>query len=254
MSNLFQNLTNDGLEETKDRLGGFALVDTDIYNAVIKMAYAGKSDEGANFVHFELTGVGERDYSETIYVTNKKGENWFLNKQDQSKKVPLPGFVTVDDICQVTIGKSLAEVEWEEKVVQIYDYDAKKEVPKSVMVATELLSKPLSLGILRKLVNKNVKNDATGKYEPGDETREENAIEKVFHTESKGTTVEAREGKPVGEFWDKWLGANKDKVRDARKKKDGGTAVRSGTRTAGQPPAAGGGEGAPARKSLFPAK
>ena len=47
MSNVFSNLTGNGLEESQDRLGGFSLLDTDIYVGTIKMAYGGSSASGA---------------------------------------------------------------------------------------------------------------------------------------------------------------------------------------------------------------
>ena len=126
---IFGNLTNEGLEETTDRLGGFQIRATDIYPATIKAAYAGQSEGGARSVTV-VAELPDGEYSETIYVTNKKGENWFLNQNDKSKKVPLPGFTTIDDICLVTTGKPLSEQDSEEKVVKVYDYDEKKELPK----------------------------------------------------------------------------------------------------------------------------
>ena len=47
---VFGNLTNDGLEETNDRLGGFNVRDTDASDATIKVAYAGQSAGGARNV------------------------------------------------------------------------------------------------------------------------------------------------------------------------------------------------------------
>ncbi|MFR7882301.1 MAG: hypothetical protein ACLU5J_13140 [Christensenellales bacterium] len=41
---------------------------------------------------------GKKPYTETIYITNKEGKNYFLNKQDPTKKVPLPGFTLIDDL------------------------------------------------------------------------------------------------------------------------------------------------------------
>ena len=241
---VFGNLTNDGLEETNDRLGGFNVRDTDAYEATIKVAYAGQSAGGARNVTV-VVELPDGEYSETIYVTNKKGENWFLNQNDKSKKVPLPGFTTIDDICLVTTGKPLSEQDSEEKVVKVYDYDEKKELPKSVPVLTELTGKPVILGILKSVVDKNVKNDSTGEYEPSGETREENTIEKVFHHPSKVTVVEAREAQKAGRdaeavFYDKWVEKNKGVTRNKAKgaSGNGGNSGRPG----GGAPQAGGGQ------------
>jgi hypothetical protein len=138
--------------------------------------------------------LNDKEYRETIYITNKQGENFFLNKDDPTKKVPLPGYTTVNDICLMTTDKPLSEQDTEAKMVNVWDNDAKKEVPKSVPVLTELLGQKVTLGILKQLVNKNEKNQSSGKYEPTAETREENVIEKVFHSPTHMTVVEAQNG------------------------------------------------------------
>lgn len=247
---LFGNLKTDGLEETQDRLGGYQPFETDIYTGPIKMAYSGQSTGGARSVML-IAEFGGREYRETIYVTNKQGQNWFANKDDPKKKVPLPGFTVIDDICLVVTGAPLAEQEVEEKIVKIYDPEAKKELPKSVPVLTALIGQTVSLGIVKLLENKNQKvgND----YVPTADTRLSNTIEKVFHTETRMTVAEARNGAESAGFWGAWLERNKGQVRDKRTVKDGvgGAPVsgRPGAAAAATPPMGG---GAPAqRKSLF---
>jgi hypothetical protein len=245
MSTLFGNLNNDGLEESQDRLGGgFQPRSTDIYNMEIVLFYAGQSKEGAKSITIhakDSTGL----YRETIYITNKKGENFFLNRDDNSKKVPLPGFTTIDDICLAATGFPLASQEFTEKVFNLYDFDQKKEVPTKVMVALEVMGKTVSLGIQKVLEDKTAKNASTGEYEPTGESKETNSIAKVFHTESKVTMAEAREGKEAA-FWDNWLERNKDQTYDKRKDKSG-----NGKPAAKAPPQAGGAGAAAPRASLF---
>jgi hypothetical protein len=246
MNQIFSGLTTEGLEETEDRLGGYTVYPSAIYNAVIKMAYAGKATSGAHFVAFEFDLGGGQTYRETCYFTNKKGENFWIN--EAKKKVPLPGFTMIDDICLLTTEQPLASQNTEDKMVKVYDSEAKKEVPKSVPVLMDLIGKPISLGILKQLESKNAKN-AAGEYVATGETRDTNIIDKAFHTDTKLTVVEARAGKDAGEFWDKWLEKNKDVVRD-RRAKTGGASGGAG-RPVGGPPVAGGGT---ERKSLFGAK
>lgn len=243
MSNPFAKLNTEGLEESQDRLGGFSPFDSGIYTGKIKAAYAGTSSGGAMSVTL-LVDVQGKEYRETLYVTNKKGENFFLNKDDKSKKVPLPGFTVVDDICLITTGKPLSEQESEEKMVNVYDPDQKKELPKSVPMLTELLGKEISLGILKQLENKSVKNDSTGNYDPVAETRDTNVIDKVFHPEMKLTVAEARNGQNEPKFWSAWEEKNNGQVRDKRTIKDGAGNV-------GAPPKAGQSAAPAQRKSLF---
>ena len=237
---VFGNLKNDGLEETQDRLGGFNVRDTDAYEATIKVAYAGQAQSGARNVTLVLL-LADGEYTETIYVTNKAGENWFLNKQDNSKKVPLPGFTTIDDICLVTTGKPLAEQDTEEKVVKIYDYDERKELPKAVPMLVDLIGQTLFLGIVQQTVDKNQKNDSTGEYEPTGETRDENVIEKVFHDPTKMTVVEARQGATEPVFFEKWLSKNKGNIRNKAKGADG-KGAQSGRPGGGAPQSGNGGQ------------
>lgn len=248
-ANPFANLNTEGMEESQDRLGGgFQPRASGAYDLKIKAFYAGAADSGAKYVAL-IAEDGSGEYRETIYVTNKQGENWFLNKDDKTKKVPLPGFTTIDDICQVTVGKSLADLAWEEKVIKLYDFDAKKELPKSVMMATEMLGQEVTLGLLQTLKNKGVKQP-DGSYIDGPEERTEVNIGKVFHTGTKMTVAEARAGKEQAEFFEQWVARNKDAVIDKRTIKDGagGKVAQKGAPTAAGAAASG---GAPVTKSLF---
>jgi len=245
---LFGNLKSEGLEESQDRLGGFQPLETGVYTGTIKMAYAGQAASGARSITL-LFDAGSREYRETIYITNKKGENWFLNKDNNSKRVPLPGFTTIDDICLVTSGDPLADQVAEEKMVKVYDVEAKKELPKSVPVLTGLIGKTVSLGIVKTRENKTVKQG--DEYVATAEDRFVNTIEKVFHTETRMSVVEARNSIEKPAFWDAWEERNKGVTRDKRTIKDGETAPKAGRPQAGapQPPANG-----KARTSLFGSK
>lgn len=231
---LFATLKADGLEEAQDRLGGSKTYETDIYVFTVKAAYASPAASGAMGVGLVLDLDGD-EYKETVYVTNKKGENYF---EKNGKKVPLPGFTLIDDICLIVTGKPLASAVTAEKVLNVYNPDQKKEVPTSVQVLTELTGEKIALSILKQKVNKQVKtNDG---YVPTNESREENAIDKAFHPTQKLTVVEAKKGEQEAKFWDAWLEQNKGKTRDRFKE------VKAPN---GAPAAAGG--AAPARTSMF---
>lgn len=248
MSNLFGGFKTDELEKQGDRLGGFQVLESNIYSpATIKALYAGQSEGGAASLTLVADIGGGTEYKETFWVSkkptaeqkakNELGDNFFVK---DGKKQPLPGFTTANDLCVVACEKELKDLDFEEKVIKLYDYEQKKEVPTKVMMATEAIGKQVALGILKVLEVKQKKNDQTGEYEDTDETREVNQIDKVFHPEFKVTVAEAREGKQEGEFWDKWLGRNEGKVRD----KTGGKGKGSGSK---------GGNGEPPKKkaSLF---
>lgn len=243
---MFGNLTTDGLQESQDRLGGISVFSTDIYIGTVKALYAGKSTGGATSVTL-IADLNGKEYTETLYVTNKDGQNWFANKQDNTKKVPLPGFTVVDDICLIATGEPLATQETEEKVIKVWDSEAKKEMPKSVPMIIAALGKPIALGIQKTLANKQTKVGT--EYVANAETREENHIDKVYHPEMKLTVAEARAGQDVAQFWDAWLLKNKDQVRDKRTIKDG--EVGSSGAPSKTPPKPNAPAVQPARKSLF---
>ena len=244
---LFGNLKSEGLEDSQDRLGGFAPLESGVYDGVIKAMYGGTSTGGSTSVTL-IADFGGKEYKETFYVTNKKGENFFFNKDDKTKKVPLPGFTVVDDICLIATGEALFQQETEDKVIGIYDYDQKKEVPTTVPMMTALLGQKVSLGILKIIENKNEKSG--DEYVPTAATRELNNVDKVFHPELNLTVAEARNGVDAADakFKDAWTERNKGVTRDKRTIKDGeaGSATRP-TRAAGAAPAA----GATPTKSLF---
>ena len=83
------------------------------------------------------------EYRETFWITNKNGDNFFIDKNDAKKKVPLPGFTIIDDLCLVSTNKPLAQQPAEDKVMNIYDVEA-KEMPKSVPMLVNLIGKQVT--------------------------------------------------------------------------------------------------------------
>lgn len=215
-SNPFGNLSNDGLEAARDVLGGGGVFESGVYDGTIALAYAGKSQGGAQFLAVHVQ-IGDKQYRETMYVTNKNGQNYW---ERDGKKNPLPGYTTANDICLMSTGYDLPSQDFQEKVVNLYDFDAKAEVPKKVMVAVDLIGKPITLAILKNLENKTKKNEATGQYEPIAETRETNTIDKVFHSET-GKTASEFVAKKDPEFKDKWATKNTGRVIDKSKEVGG---------------------------------
>ena len=273
---LFGNLSTDGLEKQEDRVGGGNgwLRDTDIYTFTIKAAFAGKSSSSnAQSVTFIGVDADGKEYRETFWITNGKGENFFMAKdkdgKETGKRNPLPGFSIVNDICMIATDKPLNQQTDEEKVFKVYDADAKGEVPKAVPMLVELLGKEVSLAIYRVKENKQAKG-SDGKYTAIADEREVNITEKALFPTFKctvreaevalenngkveGDTIVTASGENVGVFWPTWLEAHQGKVRDKRSIKDGegGQSGRPGG-SRGAPPASGGaGNAGGERKSLF---
>lgn len=212
MSNLLSGLTYDSsIKEAQDTVGSsFAIRTSDIYPAKIKLAYLEKSRGGALGLNL-VADINGSEYRETIYITNKEGKQFYVG-QDGVKNY-LPGFLNADALALLTTGQPLASITTERKVVKIYNYDQKKEVPTEVDCLTALHDKEVLLGIIQEKSFKSVKQP-NGGYVETSETRESNVIDKVFHATTGKTVNEYRAKLEKAEFKTKWLEKWKDKVKD----------------------------------------
>ena len=87
--NIFGNMSRDGLEESRDVLGGGFILPTNVYDGIIKLAYAGKaqsSNAQSVTVHVDIDG---KEYRETIWITNRDGQNSYPDKKDAKPAIPL---------------------------------------------------------------------------------------------------------------------------------------------------------------------
>lgn len=237
---MFGNLKTDGLQETTDVVVGAnsGVAPTDVYPAVIKMAYVSTADSGAMAVNVVIAIPSlNREHRETVYVTNKAGQNFYVDKNTH-KQVALPGFVLINELCLVATNKPLTDQATENKVIKLYDYELKKEVPTEVPVIIDLLDADIEICLVHLMENKKMKN-ASGDYVATAEVREHNVIEKVLDPASHRTVNEALSDSEA-KFHPLWLDKHKDTVRDKRTIKDGGAtkpSAGSAKPTAGASPA-----------------
>jgi len=208
--------TNDKIQQQGDSLGGFIL-DSDAYEFAIDMAYVDESQGGATSVNFLFKGKNGQSLRQTIYVTSGKAKGQKHTYTDKTgNEQYLPGFSQVNNICLLAIGKELSAIPTETKTISIYDYTQKKELPQEREVMMELLGAEITLGVIKQIVDKNVKNDA-GVYVASGETREENEIDKAFRTKDGLTAAEIRAESTEAAFLDKWIEKNKGVVRNKAK-------------------------------------
>ena len=243
---IFGNLgTDDSIQDEVDSVGGSRIFDTDVYDFTIDMAYAGESKGGAQSVTLHLKTEDGRELRSTQWISsgNAKGNKNFYETKDGSKKY-LPGFLILQSLSLLTVGKEPKELVGEDKVIKLYDYEQKKEVPTTVPVITELLGQQFKGGVFRQIVDKT-QDDGQGNYVPTGETREENELNKIFRASDSMTTAEIRAQAESAEFIETWLSKHKGQVRD-KSSKDVKPAKQSSTFGA----AAGGTSAAPT-KSLF---
>ena len=220
---IFSAVQNANLTtKEEDVLGGNFTVPTNVYPAIIKLAYVDKSAKGAINVVFDfaiLANGKERNHKETIYISNAAGSFTYKDKKTGEDK-PSMGFVTVDTICKAITGKSITQMTTEKKLVKIYDYTQKAEVPQEKEVLMDLVRGKLELGIQELTVDKTVKSD-TGEYVPTGETRDINELSKVF-TEDGLTLVEKEAGATEAKFKAAWIKQYADKKINKAKGKAAG--------------------------------
>lgn len=217
--NLNNLVNSDQLAEQTDSIGGRQLFPSDIYDAVISCIYLTESKGGATGAVVDLKIQG-KDYRETVWFTNRNGENFYISKQDGSKQ-GLPGWNLMDAMSMCSIGKGFLAAlgSREEKVVKVYDYESKSEQPTNVPVVMDMLNAKVKVGLLHQIVNKR-EQDATGAYVEVDETREENVIHSVFHPDTRKTYSEMKNNADAT-FADKWLAKFKTGAPLDKSKKTG---------------------------------
>ena len=215
MANAFASFTTEGMERQADTLGGGKiLLPTDVYKLHIKYAYLGESSGGA----LSITVVGkvnDTDYSETFWITNKEKKHYYMSKN--GKKVPLPGFVIIEDMCLFATGKSLHEQSTVDKIIEKYDPETSSMQKASVPVVEGLLDKDVLVAISQVKEFKRKKFDDG--YHTISETTEFNEIEKVFHVDKHLTANEVLKNVEEPAFYSQWLEAKKGKVKDRTKGK-----------------------------------
>lgn len=207
--------------EERDTVGGY-LLETDVYDFTINMAYIDKSKYGATSVNLLFKTADGRNYKETVYVTNRQGENFY--DKGQGKKY-LPGFLLVEAITMLSIGKSISDVSTEEKTVNVYDGALKKETPQKRQVIMELIGQPITLGVELQEVDVTKLDQATNKYLPTGDVKKVNAITKAFRTADKMTAPEITAEATEAAFYTKWIETFRGKIAEKATKKaaNGGT-------------------------------
>jgi len=240
---MFDNLkTDEAIKEQGDSLGGFIL-DSAIYDMAIDLAYFDTSQGGATSLNFHFKGKNGVNLRQTFWVTSGKAKgatNYYLDKNGD--KQYLPGFSQANSICKLAGGDDMANLPHETKTIKVWNSELKKEAPMEKEVLTGLNGKEITLGVIRQVVDKNVKN-SDGKYVPSGETREENEIDKAFRTSDHLTNAEIQAEETAAVFYDKWKEKNTGTIRQKAKAAKNGAGG-----TAGTPAGAAGGEPA---KSLF---
>ena len=209
MDNLFGTASTGKVEQEQDY--SKRTVDSGAYEGEIKMAFAGAAKSGARFVTLQFKLANGKDYSETVYVTNKEGKNTY---EKDGKEYHLPGYLLINNLAILTAGKGLHELaaDVETRTVKLYDFDAKKEIPTDVPAIIPMIGKKVLITILEEEYAKTKLNDATKKYEPTGEYAVKNSLVKAYCPDTRKSPVELRDDKDATAL-DAWLALNEGKLK-----------------------------------------
>lgn len=218
--NMLSSLASDAsIKDETDTVGGgskFSTLESGLYPCTVTMAFLAKSAGGALALDLTLKTATGNELKQKLWMTSgtaKGGKNYY---EKDGVKNYLPGFIAANALCVLTEGKEISAMDTENKVIKLYSFEAKAEVPTKVDVVMDLLNKEILVGVIKQTVDKNTKNEA-GVYVPSGDVREENEIDKFFHAESRMTTVEIKAGATQAVFANTWNDKNANVTRNKAK-------------------------------------
>lgn len=236
--------SNNVKVDDNDSLGGGYILESGIYPMTIELAYMDQSAKGALSLNCVFKH-GNQTLKQSFWVQsgNDKGNAITYKDKRTGEEHLLPGLNMANAIIGLTLGKELSDLDTTEKMVNIYNFEAKAEIPTKVEVLMDLLGQDIIVGVQKRLVDKTVKAD-NGMYVPAPDGshRTENEVSKVFQAGTGLTVAELRAGESTGSFIQDWKDKWTDVTIDKRTKQAGGAAA----------PVAGAPTPAPAAGSLFP--
>ena len=239
MSLLANLTTDDSIATERDSIGTGGPLESGLYNAVVSLAYLTKAKSEALGLVLHLKTEAGREIRQTLWMTSGKEKGCKNYYEKDGQKHYLPGFNHANGLALLTVGKEISELAPEQKVVNVYSYDVKAEVPTKVDMLVELLGKEIIVGVIKQTVDKTVKTDA-GTYVPTGETRDENDIDKMFRARDRMTVAEIRAQAEEATFADawakKWTGQTKMRAKGAAGAGTAGAPTRAGAPAASKKP------------------
>ena len=204
--NIFGNV-DDSLVKDKDNSGSFVL-NTGIYKATVKSHYLTNNAKNAVEAHLTLD-INGGDHNFTIALT-WDGDNSkigsivkdFKTKQGGVFKKVKPGYVTLNSLTKITMGKSLKEVSQVKKMVEVQNWETKNKEKKQAYVIEGLDGVKFNVGI----IHKQYESQATNKI------KDTNAIDKIYNENNQ--TLSEIENNAPSTYADKFMSEKADKIFD----------------------------------------
>lgn len=204
--NIFGNV-DDSLVKDKDNSGSFVL-NTGIYKATVKSHYLTNNAKNAVEAHLTLD-INGGDHNFTIALT-WDGDNSkigsivkdFKTKQGGVFKKVKPGYVTLNSLTKITMGKSLKEVSQVKKMVEVQNWETKNKEKKQAYVIEGLDGVKFNVGI----IHKQYESQASGKL------KDTNAIDKIYNENNQ--TLSEIESNAPSIYAEKFMSEKAGKIFD----------------------------------------
>lgn len=226
----------------QDTLGGGSLLKTNIYSGKIDAAWLSASEKGALALNLLVTVAGKTLRQQTFF-TNVNKSVTYEDKKTKEKKA-LPGYLFACALTKLITGKTVEKLPTEQRVISLYDYKQKKEVPTKIEALPDLHGAAVLVAVEEQIVDKTAKVGT--EYKPTGETRKQNEIVKFFDAATKKTSTELA-GNADAVFHDKWLAEKAEKVIDKESKESKALAASGKSVKSGMPS----GDAVPAADDLF---
>ena len=204
--NIFGNV-DDSLVKDKDTSGSFVL-DTGIYTATVKSHYLIQNVKNAVEAHLTLDIKGG-DHNFTIAVTwDGDGKHSapivkdFKTKKGDTYKKVKPGYITLNSLTKIALGKSVKESTQTKKMVEVTNWETKTKENKPAFVIDGLDGKTVNVGIIRK----QYASQSSGKI------KDTNAIDKIYNTNNQ--TISEIENNAPSTYADKFMKEKAGKIFD----------------------------------------
>lgn len=204
--NIFNNV-DDSLVKDRDNSGSFVL-NTGIYKATVKSHYLTNNAKNAVEAHLTLD-INGGDHNFTIALT-WDGDNSkigsivkdFKTKQGGVFKKVKPGYVTLNSLTKITMGKSLKEVSQVKKMVEVQNWETKNKEKKQAYVIEGLDGVKFNVGI----IHKQYESQASGKL------KNTNAIDKIYNENNQ--TLSEIENNAPSTYAEKFMSEKAGKIFD----------------------------------------
>lgn len=246
LANLQNDLVGSEAVVEKDSVGGGGVLEGNIYDMRLEVAYTKKSATGAlGFFTIWANNEG-RKITDRQYITSGDGKGNKPYYEKNGQKIPLPGFSHVDFMVKLLINKNLTALDEQQATIKLYDGAQGKEVPTEVTTYPELRGVSAKLGIQQIRQNKQVKQGSV--YVKTNEEQVINEISKYFDADSGKTGTEIA-GNSEADFINKWTKKFAGQVVDNYKVIE--NAASSGSNPFAAQAKSAGGEGHAPASSMF---